>query len=184
MTFSAPLPDYARYLIRLTGVKDVAGNALLGDNDRIVTALLGDATADRRVNSTDVCAVQSLRGIDPINAADVNQVRSDVTNDGRVNNTDVGGVLSVRGKDARFIPDPVATGFALTRFATTAKRSKASVTSGAATPVLLVAPRTTDPVETLLDVQSTITLPPGPKTKALFSNRLLSGTTVTWYAPA
>jgi hypothetical protein len=106
LTFSQKLPDYAKYLVRVTGVRDLAGNALAGDNDRILTALLGDATGDRRVNNTDVGAVESLRGTDPISTQDVNQIRSDVTNDGRVNNTDVGGILSVRGKDARFIADP------------------------------------------------------------------------------
>ena len=106
VSFTPALPDDARYLVRLTGVRGADGQLVAGDADRVLTALLGDATGDRRVNSTDVGAVTSLRGIDPIDPSDVNQVRSDVTNDGRVNNTDVGGVTSVRGKDARFIADP------------------------------------------------------------------------------
>jgi len=44
LTFSQALPDYARYRITLSGIKDVAGNNLTGDKDRILTALLGDAT--------------------------------------------------------------------------------------------------------------------------------------------
>jgi len=108
LSFGQPLPDDARYLIRLTGVTAASdGSALAGDNDRILTALLGDTTGDGRVNNTDVGGVQSLRGIDPINPADRFQVASDVTNDGRINNSDVGGILSLRGKDARFIADPV-----------------------------------------------------------------------------
>ena len=129
LTFTPALPDYARYLVRLTGVRDLAGNPLAGDNDRLLTALLGDATGDRRTNSTDVGAVISLRGVDPIDPADVNQVRSDVTLDGRINNTDVGGVTSVRGKDARFIADPVAPAAgasAATRRATAAVASFAT----------------------------------------------------------
>jgi hypothetical protein len=54
--------------------------------------------------------VQSLRGINFIDANDVNQVRCDLTQDGRINNTDVSGVVTTRGKDGRFIPDPVAPG--------------------------------------------------------------------------
>jgi len=106
LTFSSKLPDFARYLIQLTGIRDTAGNALAGDRDRILTALLGDATGDGRVNNSDVGGVLGLRGIDQISLQDVNEIRSDVTNDGRVNNSDVGGVLGVRGKDARFIADP------------------------------------------------------------------------------
>ena len=110
ISFSPALTDYARYLVRLSGMLGADGQAVAGDADRVLTALLGDATGDRRLNSTDVGAVTSLRGLDPIDRSDVNQVRSDVTNDGRVNSTDVGGVTSVRGKDARFIPDPVPAG--------------------------------------------------------------------------
>lgn len=104
----AGLPDAARYLVRLSGLRDMAGNILAGDNDRVFTQLRGDVTGDRRVNNTDVGGVISLRGTDPISASVLNQVRSDVTLDGRINNTDVGGVTSARGLDIRFLTDPVA----------------------------------------------------------------------------
>jgi hypothetical protein len=107
INFAGGLPDFARYLVRVAGLRDLAGNLLSGDTDRIFTVLVGDVTGDRRANNTDVGAVQSLRGLDPISALDINAVRSDVTRDGRINNTDVGGVLSTRGKDGRFIPDPI-----------------------------------------------------------------------------
>lgn len=106
ITFNQALPNYARYRIRVTGVTGTTGGALAGDNDRILTALLGDATGDLRTNNTDVGGVISLRGIQPINPLAEFEVRSDLTIDGRVNNTDVGGAISERGKDARFISDP------------------------------------------------------------------------------
>ncbi len=107
VTFNPALPDFARYLIRLEGITDMAGNPLESDNDRIMTSLLGDATGDLRVNNTDVGGVKSLRGINPIDLTEKWQVRSDANLDGRINNTDVGGIKSMRGRDARFIFDPV-----------------------------------------------------------------------------
>ena len=107
ITFSQALPDFARYLIHLTGVIGANCLTLASDSDRNLTALFGDVTGDRRVNSTDVGGVTGLGGIDPINPAEMLQVRSDVTNDGRINSTDVGGVTSLRGRDTRFIADPI-----------------------------------------------------------------------------
>jgi len=103
--FSAALPNVARYVVRVQGVTDVAGNALAGDNDRIITALIGDATGDRRTNTTDLSLIWANR-INPISPTNVNQVRSDVFTDGRVNTTDLSGAWGNRA-DARFIPDPV-----------------------------------------------------------------------------
>jgi len=107
--FSEALPDFARYLVRIDGVTDAAGNSLTADSDRIITALIGDAWGDLRVNNTDMGAVRFIRnkGADPISPADTNEVRTDVWTDGAVNNTDVGAVRFMRGHDARFIADPV-----------------------------------------------------------------------------
>ena len=58
-------------------------------------------TGDRRVNNTDVGAVQSMLGVNPISIAEPTQIRSDLTLDGRVNNTDVGGLMTLRGEDGR-----------------------------------------------------------------------------------
>ncbi|MCD6304243.1 MAG: hypothetical protein J7M21_04700, partial [Planctomycetes bacterium] len=46
------LPDFARYAVRITGVTDLNGNPLAGDDDRMITALAGDAYGDLRVNNT------------------------------------------------------------------------------------------------------------------------------------
>lgn len=112
LQLSRALPDYARYRIRLSGLDNPNAILSAGDNDRVMTALLGDATGDLRVNSTDVGGVISVRGITAISAQDVWQIRSDLTQDGRINNTDVGGALSIRGRDARSIADPTAGGSA------------------------------------------------------------------------
>ena len=109
--FSDTLPDAARYIVRVEGVTDAAGNPLIGDNDRIMTALIGDAWGDLRVNNTDLGAVRFMRdnGPDPLDPTDANAIRTDVWTDGSVNNTDFGGVRFMRdsGHDARFVPDPV-----------------------------------------------------------------------------
>ena len=109
--FSDTLPDVARYIVRVEGVTDAAGNPLVDDNDRIMTALIGDAWGDLRVNNTDLGAVRFMRdnGPDPLDPTDANAVRTDVWTDGSINNTDFGGVRFMRdsGHDARFIPDPV-----------------------------------------------------------------------------
>ncbi len=105
INFSGPLPNFARYAVRISGVTDVAGNPLAGDADRIVTALIGDTSDDRRVNSTDLSQVRASRTklIDP----DMdNQVRSDVSVDGRINATDRSRVRAERPKNARGIAEP------------------------------------------------------------------------------
>ena len=109
ITFSPPLPDYARYLLSVSGITDVAGNPLAGDADRIMTALAGDVSCDLRVNATDLSRVRAARmkSIDPNVAA---QVRADVNFDGRVNATDISRVRRRRGNDARGIEDPVLGG--------------------------------------------------------------------------
>ena len=107
IAFTGGLPeDSARYLVSLTGVTDAAGNPLAGDNDRIMTALLGDVTGDLRVNNVDVAVIKSLRGADPIAAGSVWHVRSDVNRDGLVDKDDLTPTYGARGNDARFISDP------------------------------------------------------------------------------
>ena len=67
INFSGPLPNFARYAVRISGVTEVAGNPLDGDADRTVTALIGDVSDDRRVNSTDLSEARASRTklIDP-----------------------------------------------------------------------------------------------------------------------
>ncbi len=110
ITFSPALPDVARYRLELVGVADFAGNLLPGGSEIYFTALLGDTTGDGRVNNTDVGAVASLLGTNPINPGVSFQVRSDINVDGRIDNEDLDLVLARRGTDARFIPDPVPSG--------------------------------------------------------------------------
>ena len=105
ISFSTALPDFARYLVRLVGVTDTAGNPLEGDNDRILTALRGDTSGDLRVNVTDLSRINS-QTTDPISAANATQVRADLSMDGRVNVTDLSRAWAYNGRDARFIADP------------------------------------------------------------------------------
>ncbi len=112
ITFSEPLPDIARYLVTIEGVTSAGGSPVLGDNDRILTALLGDANGDLNVNTMDANLIKDLRGQNPIASGISEQLRSDLTLDGRINNTDVGGMYTVRFHDARFIPDPELPGVA------------------------------------------------------------------------
>ncbi len=106
ITFDPALPDFARYAVRISGATDVAGNELAGDNDRVLTALEGDVSGDRRVNARDLFRVRAGR-TRLIDALDANQARADVTCDGRVNATDLSRVRAKRGRDARGIEDPI-----------------------------------------------------------------------------
>ena len=105
ITFTPPLPDYARYAVGITGATDRAGNELVGDVDRIVAALCGDVSGDLRVNATDFSRVRAARTrlIDP-GVAD--QVRADVSMDGRINASDLSRIRARRSNDARGITDP------------------------------------------------------------------------------
>ncbi|MDZ4829773.1 MAG: Ig-like domain-containing protein [Phycisphaerae bacterium] len=112
---SAALPDRAVYCLTLTGVADIAGNPPAADQSRRSLALLrGDASADRRVNVTDVGGVIAYLGttaIDPTNAA---QVRCDFDHDGDIDgdpngpaaDSDLKAVLVASGVDLRAIADP------------------------------------------------------------------------------
>lgn len=102
---SQALPDFARYAVRITGLMDVAGNALVGDNDRVFTALVGDASGDGRVTVVDLSYIygQVADPIDPLNTA---QVRSDVTQDGRVTVVDLSRAYAEAGNDARSMAIP------------------------------------------------------------------------------
>jgi hypothetical protein len=104
--FDEKLPDGGRYLVRLAGVTDAAGNGLAGDNDRIVTALLGDVNGDREVDQADEDAASLLAGTEPIHAGSTEQVRADVNPDGRIDGLDVGMIESNLLHDARSIADP------------------------------------------------------------------------------
>lgn len=104
--FSQPLPDTARYLVRLSGVKDTLARDVSGDTDIVLTALKGDVSGDRRVNVTDLSYVSS-RYADPIGSADAAQVRADLNQDGRTNVTDVSYSWAQRNHDTRAIVDPV-----------------------------------------------------------------------------
>ena len=99
------LPDYARYAVRITGVKNSINEPLVGDNDRILTMLMGDVSGDRQVNATDLSRVRTARTrlIDP---NDPDQVRADLTLDGRVNSADLSRIRVRRSNDARDIAEP------------------------------------------------------------------------------
>jgi hypothetical protein len=103
--FSTSLPNMAKYVVRIQGPTDGAGIALAGDDDRVITALIGDANADRRVDTTDLSLIFANR-VNPISPGTLNHVRSDVFTDGRVNSTDLSAAWGSQA-DARYIPDPV-----------------------------------------------------------------------------
>ncbi len=105
ITFTPALGDYARYIVQISGVTDAVGNPLAGDADRIVTALVSDASGDLRVNATDLSEVRAsrTRRVDKNNSG---QVRADISQDGRVNATDRSRVRVRRSRDARGIDDP------------------------------------------------------------------------------
>ncbi len=103
--FDPPPPDFAKYCLRLIGITDVAGN-LLQNNQVVLTMLQGDATGDHRVNNTDVGAVGSLVGMNPIDPLNARHLRSDVNLDGKIDLADVEIVLAARGRDVRPILSP------------------------------------------------------------------------------
>ena len=109
ISFSPALPDYARYIVAITGVTDTAGNALAADNERILTTLRGDVSGDLRVNATDLSAARGARtGL--VNSVNIAEVRADVSLDGRVNATDLSRIRPHRGNDATGISEPVIAG--------------------------------------------------------------------------
>ena len=131
--FAASLPDRSRYLVRLQGVTDPAGNALFGDVDRVLTNLKGDASGDLRTNVTDLSYIQSATA-NPISLAVVKQVRSDVNLDGRVNATDLSASWAVRNVDARYIPTPTLAAQGFPAAAATPSAAQTTATSSATTP--------------------------------------------------
>lgn len=110
-TFTPPLPDGVRYCLKLRNVSDVAGNVIPDSATQVsFTTLKGDATGDRRVNNTDVGAINALVGTDPINPSNPNHVRADLNGDGRITSADVQIAVQARGRDARFIAEPCPAG--------------------------------------------------------------------------
>jgi len=111
INFAPALPNFARYRIELkTTILGANGDPIqagTGGLSRILTALQGDASGDRRVNATDVGGVRGLVGTNPIDPAILTHVRSDANNDGRINATDVGGVRGRVGNNAQSILDPI-----------------------------------------------------------------------------
>ena len=105
ISFTPPLPDHAKYAVGIAGVTDARGNELIGDTDRIVTALCGDVSGDLRVNSTDLSRVRAAR-TRLVDSGVTDQVRSDVSVDGRVNASDLSRIRARRPNDARGIADP------------------------------------------------------------------------------
>ncbi|MGB2820667.1 MAG: proprotein convertase P-domain-containing protein, partial [Phycisphaerae bacterium] len=54
INFAPALPDVVRYIVQVDGIRDPAGNPLAGDNNRILTAQIGDSMEDLRVNAIDL----------------------------------------------------------------------------------------------------------------------------------
>ena len=100
-----PLPDVARYLVRLDGAADSAGNPSAAGNERIMTALLGDTDGDLKTDVFDLRHAWNYRG----RAADVgaDQTRSDVNLSATVDTADLLLAWDRRGADTTGFADPV-----------------------------------------------------------------------------
>jgi len=107
--FAPALPDVGRYLVRIDGVSDVAGNPLAGDEDVLLTALAGDALGDLRVSAIDLSYIWANR-TSQIDGVTESQTRSDVNCDGRVNAIDLSAAWARRGANMQNVPDPVLPG--------------------------------------------------------------------------
>jgi hypothetical protein len=107
--FTPALPDVARYLVQIEGVMDEAGNPLAGDNDRVFTAIGGDALGHLRVNAIDLSYIWANRAF-PIDGVTESQTRSHVNCDGRVNAIDLSAAWARRGANMQNVPDPLVPG--------------------------------------------------------------------------
>ena len=96
ITFSVPLPDEAWYTVTLGGVTDVDGYALYGDNDRVMTALVGDADGDLVVGDGDGAVVCESLGARP--GGPEWNARADVRTDGHISTRDRLDVFRHRGR--------------------------------------------------------------------------------------
>ena len=124
--FSPALPDVARYLVRIVGVTDPYGAALAGDNDRILTALMGDVNGDGKVDTSDGVLLKQSYAI-RVNPANVNQVRSDYNSDGKVDVNDLAAMWNQRNHNATNIPDPVIAALAAAKVAAQSADSTGAV---------------------------------------------------------
>ena len=102
--FSEALPDVARYIVRVDGVVDVAGNPLAGDSDRTMTALAGDTNGDFKTNVFDPLHVLGYRGQAP--GTGTEQTRSDVDLSADIDVLDLILVWHYRDHDATRLSDP------------------------------------------------------------------------------
>jgi hypothetical protein len=111
ITFTPPLPEGARYCIRLVQVKDAAGNPLEAAGSRIdVSSVLGDVTNDLRVTADDISALNALVGESAINASNPFQVRSDLDRDGAITTTDLAILIGSIGLDVGGTEKPCGSG--------------------------------------------------------------------------
>jgi hypothetical protein len=78
--------------VTLTGITDSAGNSL-ASLTAAMSVLLGDTTADRFVNSSDISQTKSQSGT----SVSASNFREDLTVDGNINSTDIGFVKSKSG---------------------------------------------------------------------------------------
>jgi hypothetical protein len=102
---SESLPDLARYAIRIIGVRDVSGNALAGDDDRVFTILRGDVSGDGVVNAVDLARIRANMTAAVVPGS-VAQIRADLSLDGKVDALDLSWVRDHIGNDARGIVAP------------------------------------------------------------------------------
>ena len=105
ISFSDPLPDDARYLVRLDGVVDGTGTPLVGDRDRIMTGLVGDIDGNLKTDVFDLRFGWDSRG----RAADTgaSPTRADVNRSGVVDTAGLILAWGFRGHDTTGFADPV-----------------------------------------------------------------------------
>lgn len=104
--FDPPLPEFARYCVRVAGVKDVSGNPLGSSSKLKLASVAGDSYQDLRVNVADLSAIGAFLGTNPIDPTQLAMVRADINRDGGVGFDDILVALGLNGTDARFLTEP------------------------------------------------------------------------------
>jgi autotransporter-associated beta strand protein len=165
--FSQPLPDIARYAVRLDGVSDASGVALGSVNQRYLTALKGDADGDSQVMKADGVYLNEhfVSSVSPFNPA---QVRSDYNQDGAVNVADTSNMWASRYHDASGISNPTITA------ATSSPPATEAIIDG--TTVVLASTDTLGPADVALTMQNGGNLDLGQTSQSVGTLTLTDGT--------
>lgn len=81
----APVPDWTWLSLTLSGITDLSGNPLVGQNQLSVIALAGDVNNDSVTSTTDVAQIRVAVG----QPASTQYTREDLNCDGMITTTDL-----------------------------------------------------------------------------------------------